>query len=305
MTYKDFFKEDLIPGGKGDTSSPQSFDPHELAMGMKVEMEHTRDQRLAKEIAIDHLTEDPHYYSKLNQSGLADELGNVPSERSVVEPDTKSIRPETVPGTVFPEVPNDPLKNGPDMVGCIGSTREMGVDDKSDVDSPSKDPTQTDHITGAMGSTPTNPAILPKTPDVVSMSKMVAPVVNSIIPQDISIDIAEGKKILKKMMKESTKGPSRAFSSLKEMVPVAGDPSEDPAYVKGKRWTVQWNNENSEMPVGWNKGFQYPLQIGAGGKETPFQKNGQWFIRVWDAKDKKHYIYNYTTDMLEPDEPTV
>jgi hypothetical protein len=71
MTYKDFFKEDLIPGGKGDTSSPQSFDPHELAMGMKVEMEHTRDQRLAKEIAIDHLTEDPHPSSTTRTQGPA------------------------------------------------------------------------------------------------------------------------------------------------------------------------------------------------------------------------------------------
>ena len=41
---------------------------------MKVELEHTKDSKVAEEIALDHLTEDPHYYSKLKTSGLADEL---------------------------------------------------------------------------------------------------------------------------------------------------------------------------------------------------------------------------------------
>lgn len=58
--------EDLIPGGKGDKEHDlNKFDPEQLAAGIKVEMEHTSDPRVALEICIDHLTEDPKYYTKL------------------------------------------------------------------------------------------------------------------------------------------------------------------------------------------------------------------------------------------------
>ncbi len=39
----------------------------QLDMGMEVEMEHTDDKEKAKEIALDHLWEDPKYYSKLSK----------------------------------------------------------------------------------------------------------------------------------------------------------------------------------------------------------------------------------------------
>lgn len=63
-----------LTGGKGDKKSLSDFPSKEVAMGQKVEMEHTSDPKLADEITADHLTEDPHYYSKLKESGLADEL---------------------------------------------------------------------------------------------------------------------------------------------------------------------------------------------------------------------------------------
>jgi len=56
---------DRLPGGKGDFRPDSDFDPKELARGIKVEMEHTSDRDIAKEIAKDHLTEDPAYYLKL------------------------------------------------------------------------------------------------------------------------------------------------------------------------------------------------------------------------------------------------
>lgn len=65
--------EKLI-GGKGDSKSISSFDPKEVKMGRVVESEHTKYPKVAEEITADHLTEDPHYYSKLKDAGLADEL---------------------------------------------------------------------------------------------------------------------------------------------------------------------------------------------------------------------------------------
>ena len=43
---------------------------HQLSMGIKVEMEHTNKFDVAKEIALNHLAEDPEYYTKLNKVGL-------------------------------------------------------------------------------------------------------------------------------------------------------------------------------------------------------------------------------------------
>jgi hypothetical protein len=44
---------------------PQQIDPKQLAMGIEVEKEHTDDPIVARKIAIDHLKEDPKYYTKL------------------------------------------------------------------------------------------------------------------------------------------------------------------------------------------------------------------------------------------------
>jgi hypothetical protein len=57
--------KDRLPGGLADDASPKEFDPDELELGVKTESEHTTDKSLAREIAMDHLTEDPKYYTKL------------------------------------------------------------------------------------------------------------------------------------------------------------------------------------------------------------------------------------------------
>ncbi len=46
---------------------PSKFDAKSLAKGMKVELEHTEDEEIALEIAMDHLSEDPDYYDKLQK----------------------------------------------------------------------------------------------------------------------------------------------------------------------------------------------------------------------------------------------
>ena len=48
--------------------TPQSrYHPTELAKGVKMELEHTNDHRIALEIAKDHLSELPDYYSRLER----------------------------------------------------------------------------------------------------------------------------------------------------------------------------------------------------------------------------------------------
>ena len=53
-----------IPGGQSEGMSPSDFDASALAAGIKHEMEHTTSREIAQEIAMDHLAEDPEYYSK-------------------------------------------------------------------------------------------------------------------------------------------------------------------------------------------------------------------------------------------------
>jgi hypothetical protein len=58
---------DQLPGGIGDETTDEDVNERELAEGQKHEMEHTNDGALAREIARDHLTEDPEYYTHLKQ----------------------------------------------------------------------------------------------------------------------------------------------------------------------------------------------------------------------------------------------
>jgi hypothetical protein len=70
------FREDKIPGGLAkrmtlnDIAKKHNISVDtivkDLKKGMKVEMEHTTDVNVAKEIAFDHLYEDPKYYDKLS-----------------------------------------------------------------------------------------------------------------------------------------------------------------------------------------------------------------------------------------------
>lgn len=68
-------KEDKIPGGKADKLTAKDIaDKHkvsvdviekQIAMGVKVEMEHVDSEDLAREISLDHLEEMPDYYTRL------------------------------------------------------------------------------------------------------------------------------------------------------------------------------------------------------------------------------------------------
>ncbi len=58
------FKEQ-IPGGLSSGKDPREFDQEQLLMGVNVEVEHTKNVLMAMEIAMDHLSEVPDYYTKL------------------------------------------------------------------------------------------------------------------------------------------------------------------------------------------------------------------------------------------------
>lgn len=60
---------DLVLHGK-DPRPDSDYDPEQLAIGIKVETEHTNNPAVASKICKDHLDEDRNYYRKLVKAGL-------------------------------------------------------------------------------------------------------------------------------------------------------------------------------------------------------------------------------------------
>jgi hypothetical protein len=110
-----------LPGGAGDNTPTDQIDTNQLSIGIQVEMEHTNDLGVAQEIAMDHLTEDPEYYSKLVAAGLASEFK--PSTGSGVGDVNQSINDKS-------RVGNKGLQKG-NMGGIIGGTSNGEVDGRN------------------------------------------------------------------------------------------------------------------------------------------------------------------------------
>jgi hypothetical protein len=62
---KEILKKEIV-----EPALEQDVDPKELQMGIEVEMEHTDSKKEAKVIALQHLAEDPKYYTKLKSLNL-------------------------------------------------------------------------------------------------------------------------------------------------------------------------------------------------------------------------------------------
>ena len=63
----------ILTGGAGDKTNPDSLNQAQLQVGILVQMQHTNKKQIAKQIAVDHLTQHPNYYTKLIRAGLVDQ----------------------------------------------------------------------------------------------------------------------------------------------------------------------------------------------------------------------------------------
>lgn len=75
---------EILHGGMGDNKSPLDFDPEQILLGLDVESEHTDNNLIALEIVLDHLSEDPEYYSVKNDSETSAQV-NAASEANSEE----------------------------------------------------------------------------------------------------------------------------------------------------------------------------------------------------------------------------
>jgi hypothetical protein len=86
-------EEEQLNEGKGKELHPNTIHPGELRMGIRVEMEHTEDMDKAKKIALDHLAENPFYYTALKLSGI--ESPSAPKVKAPKEVKTKKVKDAT------------------------------------------------------------------------------------------------------------------------------------------------------------------------------------------------------------------
>ena len=122
VSYREFYEHitevNSLTGGVGDVTAPSNVNTKELSIGVQVEMEHTNDEKIATEIAMDHLTEDPQYYSKLVAAGLAKEFS--PSSNSGLGDPNQSINDA-------PRIGNNSVSSN-NIVGNIEHTPNGKVD---------------------------------------------------------------------------------------------------------------------------------------------------------------------------------
>ena len=85
--------KDMIKGGKSDKLSMEDIArkhsvfvgtiQKQIEMGMKVEMEHTNNKKKAREIAMDHLSEFPDYYTRLDSMEKKAKKSKEPKEQTM------------------------------------------------------------------------------------------------------------------------------------------------------------------------------------------------------------------------------
>lgn len=82
MRFRSFY-EDALVGGVADNKPDKDFNKMSLKIGSIVELEHVSDIDLAKEIAKDHLIEDPDYYKKLIKYIEPFEINNIADKAKI------------------------------------------------------------------------------------------------------------------------------------------------------------------------------------------------------------------------------
>lgn len=84
-----------LKSGKGDKLTAKDVNQNQLKKGIKIEMEHTNDREKAEEIALDHLSENPKYYTDLEKLEAKEKIGENTMKLKDFYFDEKTIIKET------------------------------------------------------------------------------------------------------------------------------------------------------------------------------------------------------------------
>jgi len=84
MKFSELLEEIKLKHGE---EPDENFDPRDLKVGIRIEMEHTSDPNIAKQIAKAHLSEFPHYYT--SPKGLLNMEKKLKGEKKIVSKSTE------------------------------------------------------------------------------------------------------------------------------------------------------------------------------------------------------------------------
>lgn len=98
-------QKDLLSGGEADNLPDRDFSAAALIEGAEHEHEHTDNDQIAKEIAKDHLQEDPAYYKKVAAAEIPAALPPKPKALSAAETAPPEIPPPVTADVNFNVVP--------------------------------------------------------------------------------------------------------------------------------------------------------------------------------------------------------
>jgi hypothetical protein len=84
MKFSELLEEIKLKHGE---EPDENFDPRDLKVGIRIEMEHTSDPNVAKQIAKAHLSEFPHYYT--SPKGLLNMEKKLKGEKKIVSKSTE------------------------------------------------------------------------------------------------------------------------------------------------------------------------------------------------------------------------
>jgi len=77
-SLQEFLNEEEVIKGQVDVGiTAEDVDPKEFLVGIEVEKEHSKDLSVAKTIALQHLAENPKYYSEGMKKGIFDEVAAI------------------------------------------------------------------------------------------------------------------------------------------------------------------------------------------------------------------------------------
>jgi hypothetical protein len=126
IKLKKQFKE-KIPGGLASGRDVASFDAESISKGIEVELEHTSDIKIATEIAMDHLAEDPKYYDKLQkmEKGVCEMKLKIKKVLKEQQDFDKGM--EDVPVAMAQEMPPKDFAGEPDYEGGMARNQMYEV----------------------------------------------------------------------------------------------------------------------------------------------------------------------------------
>ena len=212
---KKSFPGNKLKGGKGDKLSINDVDREEFKKGVKHEMEHTTDPKIAAEIALDHLAENPKYYSELDKTGI---------DESIFSSDDKPVKGKEVSFTV--EDHSDPNKKLQiKKTVKSGKKSKDGTFELSFTEGDKLTMTKTNQgVTSLYFENPSDAKIHDR---VVDLDKGLATLADKIFPKEknvaeenVSDTLRESlKKIIrKKLYEQDIKGPTVKKNELNDLM---------------------------------------------------------------------------------------